>query len=335
MKRIQRPRERTVKDFRNPQADILKLLYTGYTFVVEYKENSGKMNESNDIPLDPNKVDDQPERSPNFVGKITNTVRNVTNYLQSNGNRAYFWGAPAIEPENNGADTNSGTGQRATNDPNVTRDEPGLMTTIRITQNQLDKRLQCTICLDDYDINEEAMKLTCGHIFHEKCITHWIIMHGTCPVCRRYYCPGELHLPRERVGPIRSMAQRLYRTIRSPLVYFFPHLGREQVVRGRRRPTPMYRLVRAERVTAATALDRAEHEASEATDDYIFCHVMFVLQNTQNEPHPGPPDAMAANMRSRYGRLHPDVRPAGNPPPDRPEFQFPPDVLMTEYLGHY
>jgi len=131
------------------------------------------------------------------------------------------------------------------------------------------------------------------------------------------------------------MAQRLYRTIRSPLVYFFPHLGREQAVRARRRPIPVYRLVRTERVTAATALDRAEHEASEATDDYMFCHVMFIMQNTQSVPHPGPHNEMAANMRSRFGRLHPDVRPPGNPPPDRPEFQLPPDVLMTHYLGHF
>jgi hypothetical protein len=131
------------------------------------------------------------------------------------------------------------------------------------------------------------------------------------------------------------MVQRVYRTIRSPLVYFFPHLGREQAVNGLRRPVPMYRFMRAQRVTAETALDLEEQEASEATDDYKFCHVMFVLQNTDSVPHPGPHNEMAANMRSRFGRLHPDIRPAGNPPPDRPEFRFPPDVLMSTYLGHF
>ncbi|XP_008183101.1 E3 ubiquitin-protein ligase RNF126 isoform X2 [Acyrthosiphon pisum] len=300
-----------------------------------------KMNEPNQEPSDPetmNEPNQEPDQkpadhdksadqlgSPNVVKKITNTVRNVTNYLQSNGSRAFIWGRPEIGPENN-ADANTGMSRHATDGPKVANDDTDLLTTIHITQKQIDKRLQCTVCLDEYELGEEAIKLTCSHIFHEKCITHWIIMHGTCPVCRRYFCPGELHLPLERVGLFRSIARRVYRTILSPLVYFFPSLGYAQAMYDRRRPTPMYRLIRAERVTSPQ--EPVQSESSEIIDDYIFCHVMFALQNANNEQHPGPPNTVAVNMqRRRFNRFHrePNVDPTAgeNPPPVQTEFRFP------------
>ncbi|XP_060857873.1 uncharacterized protein LOC132935361 isoform X2 [Metopolophium dirhodum] len=275
----------------------------------------GKKNEPDQKSLDHDTIADQ-LGSPNFVKKITNTVRNVANYVQSNGSRAFIWGRPEIGPENN-ADANTGTGQHATDGPNVANDETGLLTTIRITQKQIDKRLQCTVCLDEYELGEEAIKLTCSHIFHEKCITHWIIMHGTCPVCRRYFCPGELHLPLERVSLFRSILRRVYRIICSPLIYFFPSLGYAQAMNDRRRPTPMYRLIRAERVTSP--IEPFPTASSEVIDDYIFCHVMFVLQNANNEQHPGSVNSIAADMRRRFSHLHREANanPAAdeNPPP--------------------
>ncbi|CAI6354957.1 unnamed protein product [Macrosiphum euphorbiae] len=300
-----------------------------------------KMNEPNQEPLDHDKSADQLERSPNFVKKITNTVRNVVNYLQYNGSRAFIRGRPGNGPEIN-ADANTGTGhcQHATDGSNVDNNEKDVLTTIHITQKQIDKRLQCTVCLDEYKLGEEAIKLICSHIFHERCIIHWIIMHGTCPVCRRQFCPGELHLPPERVSLFRSIARRVYRIILSPLVYFFPSLRYTLARHGRRRPTPMYRLIRAERVTSPQESEESEeNEFREMMEDYIFCHVMFVLQNVHNQRQPGSPNTIATNIRRRFSRLHREdnVNPAAgeNPPPERTEFHFPPDVLSSDYLGHY
>ena len=51
----------------------------------------------------------------------------------------------------------------------------------------------CCICFSGYDLNEYkgrttpfslAVKLKCGHIFHENCIKKWIDKSGTCPICR-------------------------------------------------------------------------------------------------------------------------------------------------------
>lgn len=44
----------------------------------------------------------------------------------------------------------------------------------------------CSICLDDYRDGEFCRVFpVCKHIFHVKCIDHWLKNHLTCPVCRK------------------------------------------------------------------------------------------------------------------------------------------------------
>ena len=40
----------------------------------------------------------------------------------------------------------------------------------------------CMICLDDFNIGEEIRQLDCLHIFHLKCIDHWLEDNKKCPV---------------------------------------------------------------------------------------------------------------------------------------------------------
>ena len=40
----------------------------------------------------------------------------------------------------------------------------------------------CMICLDDFNIGEEIRQLDCLHIFHLKCIDHWLKDNKKCPV---------------------------------------------------------------------------------------------------------------------------------------------------------
>ena len=43
----------------------------------------------------------------------------------------------------------------------------------------------CCICTEDYFNTEfDSIKLECGHIHHKKCITEWIEIANTCPICR-------------------------------------------------------------------------------------------------------------------------------------------------------
>ena len=43
----------------------------------------------------------------------------------------------------------------------------------------------CPICLEDFELGEEASQPHCGHIFHKNCISQWWRSNNTCPVCRR------------------------------------------------------------------------------------------------------------------------------------------------------
>jgi len=112
----------------------------------------------------------------------------------------------------------------------------------------------------------------------------------------------------------------------------------------------MYRVVRSARVFSAADRERIENETRETIEDYVFCHVMFVMQNSERERYSSTVNAMAERMRNRFSRLHRlpepvDVDPAGVSPPQSPqsprpaaegqEFEMPTDVTTTEYLGHY
>jgi len=43
----------------------------------------------------------------------------------------------------------------------------------------------CAICLDDFDEHSEIIiGNKCAHIFHSKCIIHWLLKRDECPICR-------------------------------------------------------------------------------------------------------------------------------------------------------
>lgn len=44
----------------------------------------------------------------------------------------------------------------------------------------------CVICLEGLSGSREALtKMTCNHIFHERCIFGWLKVQNSCPICRR------------------------------------------------------------------------------------------------------------------------------------------------------
>ena len=44
----------------------------------------------------------------------------------------------------------------------------------------------CSICLDDFKTNKKVIKLSCQHIFHEKCLFDTIKYNNSCPMCRAH-----------------------------------------------------------------------------------------------------------------------------------------------------
>lgn len=46
------------------------------------------------------------------------------------------------------------------------------------------ERVQCSVCLDDFEMGAEAKEMPCKHKFHGGCILPWLELHSSCPVCR-------------------------------------------------------------------------------------------------------------------------------------------------------
>ncbi|PHU25496.1 E3 ubiquitin-protein ligase [Capsicum chinense] len=46
------------------------------------------------------------------------------------------------------------------------------------------RRCNCTICLSEFEIDEEAKEMPCSHHFHLACIDKWLGINGSCSTCR-------------------------------------------------------------------------------------------------------------------------------------------------------
>lgn len=42
----------------------------------------------------------------------------------------------------------------------------------------------CSVCKDNFEVNQIILKLPCKHIFHEECIMPWLKERNSCPTCR-------------------------------------------------------------------------------------------------------------------------------------------------------
>jgi len=53
-----------------------------------------------------------------------------------------------------------------------------------ITQEEVDDKVECAVCRDEYVLEEEVKRLPCKHVFHPKCVDPWLELHDSCPICR-------------------------------------------------------------------------------------------------------------------------------------------------------
>ncbi|KAG8473226.1 hypothetical protein CXB51_035256 [Gossypium anomalum] len=43
---------------------------------------------------------------------------------------------------------------------------------------------ECVVCLEEWKPGEVVKEMPCKHKFHDECIQKWLVIHGSCPVCR-------------------------------------------------------------------------------------------------------------------------------------------------------
>ncbi|KAE8649424.1 hypothetical protein Csa_021650 [Cucumis sativus] len=83
----------------------------------------------------------------------------------------------------------------AENDPNrygtppAQKEAVDALPTVRVELEE-DSCLQCSVCLDEFEVDEEAKEMPCKHKFHTGCILPWLELHSSCPVCR-HQLPGD------------------------------------------------------------------------------------------------------------------------------------------------
>ncbi|KAE8663154.1 Vacuolar ATP synthase catalytic subunit-related / V-ATPase-related / vacuolar proton pump-related [Hibiscus syriacus] len=71
------------------------------------------------------------------------------------------------------------------NDMNHHGVPPALKEAIEAIPNvTVDDILHCSVCLEDIEIGSETKEMPCKHKFHSGCITPWLELHSSCPVCR-------------------------------------------------------------------------------------------------------------------------------------------------------
>ncbi|CAK9177651.1 unnamed protein product [Ilex paraguariensis] len=50
--------------------------------------------------------------------------------------------------------------------------------------SKLDSGSCCSICMEEFAVNQEMNHLPCNHFFHRHCIASWLKRSKTCPLCR-------------------------------------------------------------------------------------------------------------------------------------------------------
>lgn len=47
-----------------------------------------------------------------------------------------------------------------------------------------DEEMECPLCLGEYELGEQVMRLPCLHQAHEECLSKWLERSPQCPVCK-------------------------------------------------------------------------------------------------------------------------------------------------------
>lgn len=145
-------------------ADVLNDFISGVSFGTHYPEGSSSSGQGG--------------QGPSSGGPVSGT-RSLINidfplpfFLHSNPGD-YAWGNAGFDAVitqllNNLDGSNSGP-------PPMPKDQVDGLPTVKISDEQVKtSNLQCTVCMEDFQVGDSARQLPCEHFFHQDCILPWL-----------------------------------------------------------------------------------------------------------------------------------------------------------------
>ncbi|GAV77603.1 zf-RING_2 domain-containing protein/zf-RING_3 domain-containing protein [Cephalotus follicularis] len=69
----------------------------------------------------------------------------------------------------------------------LNQDTPSSIPSFKITSSLLDQEdpvILCAICKEQFLLDAIVKRLPCNHLYHSDCITPWLHLHNSCPLCR-------------------------------------------------------------------------------------------------------------------------------------------------------
>lgn len=161
-------------------ADVLEDFITGVSFSTHYPEGTPSNSQG----------------TQGASGSGSGAARGLVNidfplpFFHLHSNPAdYAWGNAGFDAVitqllNNLDGSNSGP-------PPMPKEQVVKLPTVKISDDQVkSNNLQCTVCMDDFQVGDSARQLQCEHFFHEDCILPWLELHASCPICRKTFVSG-------------------------------------------------------------------------------------------------------------------------------------------------
>ncbi|XP_022332819.1 E3 ubiquitin-protein ligase RNF115-like [Crassostrea virginica] len=116
-----------------------------------------------------------------FVDRLTGEMGQPMNFMTLHGNPAdYAWGVGGLD----NIITQLLNQLEGSGPAPAEKSKIDSLPTVKVSKVQVENILQCSICMEDFTLDETVKKLPCEHHYHKMCIVTWLEMHGTCPVCR-------------------------------------------------------------------------------------------------------------------------------------------------------
>ena len=63
----------------------------------------------------------------------------------------------------------------------------GICSRLERKEYEVLKYIECSICINTMEM-EDIERLNCKHFFHRQCLTTWMKIKPTCPICRTKEC---------------------------------------------------------------------------------------------------------------------------------------------------